>query len=58
VENELVIKIRLSSMSEKVIFFSSFLYCPFALIKISTAETKAERTALSGEPPYSRKLEL
>ena len=55
VEKEFTIIIRLSSISENVIFFSFFLYNELAFIYLSIEYTKAFLTALSGEPPCSKK---
>ena len=57
-EWELLMSTRQSATSAKVILDSFLLYFPAALRCASMAETKAERTALSGEPPGSRKEEL
>ena len=58
VEKSLETSTRASWMSLKVILLSLlvYLFCPFS--QPSIAETKAERTALSGEPPYSSQEEL
>ena len=58
VENEFVTRIRLSCMSPKVILDSFAVYLPLVLISLSKAATMACLTALSGDPPCSRKDEL
>mgnify|MGYP003292279980 CR=1 FL=1 len=58
VEKEFTIRTSESLTSSNVIFASFLLYLPVFLIYLSKALTNAERAALSGEPPYSRKEEL
>ena len=54
VENDETMSTRQSSTSWKFIFESDLRYFPFFFIYASICDTNAERTALSGAPPYSR----